>query len=62
MDLGARHLLGWPRRVAVLLAAVLLTQLGAGAATGADADRCARFARESWPGSTWSPVTAAAPW
>ena len=48
MNLGARPLFGLASAgLAALLAAVVLIQLGSGAANGSDADRCARFAQES---------------
>jgi len=48
VDLGGRHLVGLAcAGLAVLLAIVVLTQLGSGAANGTAAGRCARFAEES---------------
>jgi acyl-CoA thioesterase-1 len=48
VDLGARHLIGLALTgLALLLAVVVLTQLGTGAANGSDADRCARFAQDA---------------
>lgn len=48
MNLGARHLLGLASAgLAALLAAVLLTPIGSGAADGAGAERCTRFSGQS---------------